>query len=123
MKKTITINEKNRTIELESKKFATAASRYGTTEYSELQAARRDYPNFKVVVKSTSKSNSSFKGLTYEFMERYIKLRGNEEIQKEFENQKEIGKCYKSATAYNEMKKWFLEKYPEVNNFGRSTTL
>ena len=123
MKKNITINETNRTSELESKKFATAASIYGTTEYSELQAARRDYPNFKVVVKSTSKSNSSFKGLTYEFMERYIKIKGNEEIQKEFEMQKEIGKCYKSATAYNEMKKWFLEKFPEVNNFGRNSAL
>ncbi|MBQ8176627.1 MAG: hypothetical protein IJ035_06280 [Oscillospiraceae bacterium] len=119
---TIRINEKNRTIELMSKKFATAASKYGTPEYMDLQAARRDYPNYKVVVKSTSRTNSGFKGLTYEYMEKYIKSHGTEaEKTEKFNAYKNIRldvKCLASATAYREVKKWFLEQYPEVAEYG-----
>lgn len=118
---TIRINEKNRTIELMSKKFATAASKYGTTEYMDLQAARRDYPNYKVVVKNTSRTNSSFKGLTYDYMEKYIKSHGTEEEQTEkfnaYKNKRLNVDCLSSATAYREVKEWFLEQYPEVAEF------
>ena len=120
---TIRINEKNRTIELMSKKFATAASKYGTTEYMDLQAARRDYPNYKVVVKNTSRTNSSFKGLTYDYMEKYIKSHGTEEeIAKnyaDYKEQRERGECYTSVIAYGIIKDWFLEKYPEIEAFGK----
>ena len=119
---TIRINEKNRTIELMSKQFATAASKYGTPEYMDLQAARRDYPNYKVVVKSTSRTNSGFKGLTYDYMENYIKSHGTEEEQTEnfkaYNNKRLDVKCLASAKAYKEVKKWFLKKYPEVAEFG-----
>lgn len=119
---TIRINEKNRTIELMSKKFATAASKYGTIEYMDLQAARRDYPNYKVVVKNTSRTNSSFKGLTYDYMEKYIKSHGTEEEKTEkfnaYKNKRLNVECLSSATAYREVKEWFLEQYPEVAEFG-----
>ena len=60
------INEKKNAIEL-SKKEAKAAAKFGTTEYKQLQEARRDYPTFSVVTvtrKTTAKKNT-FKGLTY----------------------------------------------------------
>ena len=44
----ITINAKNRSIEL-TKTFAAASSKFGTPEYDQLQQVRRDYPNYKVV--------------------------------------------------------------------------
>ena len=112
----IIINERNHTLEI-TKKFATAASRFGSDEYRELKEARTDFPAFKVVVKTT-KSKSSFNGLTYEFMEKYIKSHANAETNlAEFEEERTKGKTVASATAYRKIKKWFLEKYPEVAEF------
>lgn len=71
----IIIKERSKTLEI-TKKFAAAASRFGSDEYMELKAARSEFPTFKVVTKTTSrKSKDSFKGLTYDFMENYIKSR------------------------------------------------
>ena len=56
----ININTENATIELTSKKFATAAAKFGTDAYKMLQEARSDYPTYKVVTvarKITSTSN------------------------------------------------------------------
>ena len=112
----ITINERNHTLEI-TKKFATAASRFGSDEYRELKEARTDFPTFKVVVKTT-KSKSNFNGLTYAFMENYIKSHDNAETNlAEFEEERTKGKTVASAKAYNEIKKWFLEKYPEIAEF------
>lgn len=72
---------KNRTIEM-TKKFAAASSKFGTEEYKTLQEVRRDYPSYKVVTitRKASKSDSSaFKGLTYEYMEKYIAGHDDEE--------------------------------------------
>ena len=88
----------------------------------DLQAARRDYPSYKVVVKNTSRTNSGFKGLTYEYMEKYIKSHGTEEEKTEklnAYNSKRLNvECLASAAAYREVKKWFLEQYPEIAAFG-----
>ena len=45
------INSRTQVIEM-TKKFAKAAARFGSEEYNQLQQARRDYPNFKVVTVS-----------------------------------------------------------------------
>ena len=50
--KTIAINNKNHTIELPSKKYAAAASKFGTEEYKTLQQVRRDYPTYRVTTSS-----------------------------------------------------------------------
>lgn len=82
----LTINNKAHTIEM-TKKFEKAASRFGSDEYKALQEARKDYPTYKVVVKtSTTKSKESFKGLTYDYMEKYIDAHDKEGTTKaEFE--------------------------------------
>ena len=67
----INVNRANGTIEL-TKKFDKLASRYGTDEYNTLQMVRRDYPNFRVVVKAASKSSNTLTGLTFDFMRNYI---------------------------------------------------
>lgn len=105
----IIINERSKTLEI-TKKFASMASRFGSDEYMELKAARSEFPTFKVVTKTTSrKSKDSFKGLTYEFMENYIKSRSNSEIIiKEYNQMREIGKSVAAVKAYAQIKKGFF---------------
>ena len=69
----ITINAKNRSIEL-SKTFAKAASIFGSEEYNQLQVARRDYPNYRMVtIKQKSAAKADFANLTYNYMDKYVK--------------------------------------------------
>ena len=120
-----TMKIKNNTIEI-TKTFAQKAARVGSPEYFELLEVRHNFPKFKVVV-NQPKSKDSFKGLTYEYMNKYIlahddekgsimaifhELRGNvvsddEELQVE-------------SLTYGEIKMWFLDTYPEIKNFHES---
>ena len=117
----LTINNKNNTIEM-SKKFAKAASSYGSPEYKDLQAARADYPTYKVVTKAAPKKKDSFKGLNYEYMENYIKTHNNaEEIMNKYnalraatENQDDE---FAEAVSYGTIKKWFLAQYPALTSY------
>lgn len=113
----ITMNHKNRTIEL-TKKFAADSSRFGTDEYRMLQEARRDYPNYKVVVVSRKNSKSNFDGLTLEYMELYIQKHDDEEhsIMSNFNillaRDEESKAAGLSAAPYLKVKSWFLNQYP-----------
>ena len=78
----VRINRTARTIEV-TKSFDKAASRFGTLEYEALQKVRKDYPDFTIVVKSTRTKADHFKGLTYDFMEKYIKAH-NTDLLSEF---------------------------------------
>ena len=122
----LNINRKARTIEM-TKKFEKAASRVGSNEYKRLQEARRDYPTYKEVVKtSTAKSKESFKGLTYKYMEKYIAAHDNEDktIMAEFEmlrgTSAEAKEMNAAARPYGEMKKWFFDKYPAFKEFTKN---
>ena len=122
---TMKINEKKFTIEI-TKTFAQKASRVGSPEYFELLEVRHNFPKFKVVVNQT-KSKDSFKGLTYEYMKKYIlahddekgsimaifhELRGNV-VSEDDELQAE-------SLTYGEIKMWLLDTYPEIKNFHES---
>ena len=118
------INEKKNAIEL-SKKEAAAAAKFGTREYKALQEARKDYPGFKVVTiarKSAAKKESC-KSLTYGYMEMYIQKHDDEEksIMAEYLMLRGLSKEAEEALAesftYQEMKEWFLAKYPAINKF------
>ena len=64
-----------------TKKEMTAASRYGSDAYKELQDARHDYPGYEVVIltRTVKKERETYKGLTYAYMEKYIKIHDGEE--------------------------------------------
>lgn len=118
------INEKKNAIEL-TKKEAAAAAKFGTREYKALQEARKDYPGFKVVTitrKSTAKKES-YKGLTYGYMEVYIQKHDDEEqsIMAEYKMLRGLSTEAEEALAesftYQEMKDWFLGKYPAIKKF------
>ena len=77
----ITVNEKARCIGLTKKDYAKAC-KFGTQEYIDLQEVRKAYPTFKVVGvtrKAPKTDKPIFKGLTYEYMEKYIKSHDNAE--------------------------------------------
>lgn len=120
----ININSKNATIEL-TKAFAKNASGFGSEEYKQLQQARADYPNYRVVVRKTSKSGDRMKGLTFDNMLEYI-----DKHNKDFNEDMTVRDAFLQITgrdengnriegeesaSYGEIKKWFLEQYPEVN--------
>lgn len=122
MSNSLTINDRNRTIEM-TKKFANAAKRYGSREYEDLQAARRDYPRYKVVTRSTKRKKDSFKGLTFDYMENYIKNHEKENaaiLNKFYQlcGKDENGDTIKinnnvvEHVSYGEIKKWFIKQYP-----------
>ena len=117
---TMKINEKKFTIEI-TKTFAQKASRVGSPEYFELLEVRHNFPMFKVVVNQT-KSKDSFKGLTYEYMKKYIQTHDDEngsnmavfmELRGKSE---EADDAQAESLTYGEIKMWFLNTYPEVGN-------
>lgn len=119
----MTINYTTNTIMM-TKKFAKAAEKFGSDEYKSLQEARRDNPTFKVVIvsrKATEKKDS-YKGLTYEYMEKYINTHdGAEAKMKEYKNLRGLSEEAKAALAepcsYNEVRAWFLKTYPAIAKF------
>ena len=118
----IRINETKRTIEV-TKAFYKEAIKFGTREYGELQEVRKDYPNFKVITKSAAKNKDGFKGLTFEYMEKYIKEHDTDnEIMSEFNilcgKDQEGNKVeFAESASYGEIKKWFLNKYPQIKEY------
>ena len=101
----ITMNFKKNAIEI-TKAFEKKASIYGSAEYRELIDAKKEFPNFRIVVKTT-KSNNSFKGMHYDFMKEYISKQENAEKITE-----ELNRLIDMKLTYGEIKQWFIETYP-----------
>ena len=117
------INNKKMAIEM-TKKFAAAARKFGTQEYKDLQAVRKDYPNYKVVTvtRKTTVKKDSFKGLTYEYMEKYIATHDDDgKILEKYNDLRGLSERAKEALAepcsYLEMRAWFLNTYPAIAKF------
>jgi len=102
-----------------SRKFEKSASVAGSEEYRRLQLVRQDYPHFTVVRRSIKKAptKETYAGLTYAYMERYISTHENaDENKKIYDELRLIGACHKAS--YPTIKKWFLETYPSISDFG-----
>ena len=111
----------SRTIEI-TKSFDKAASRFGTREYEAMQQVRKDYPSFTVVVKTVRTKADHFKGLTYDFMEKYIASHDDAEARMaEFNDLRgtsdEAQAFGAVAHSYGEVKAWFFKTYPEFEAF------
>lgn len=111
-----------------SRAFAEACTNPYSDEYAKLQAVRRDFPDFKVERKSIKKCphKKTYKGLTYEYMERYIvtheEPKEAKAVLSELSEMRLIAECHSQGYKYPVIKKWFLNKYPEVANFGLEST-
>ena len=102
------------------REFALKSSYYGTQEYNRLQAARIDYPTYAVVRKTIRKNpkKEAFNGLTYAYMEMYMQRYNSPiEIQKQYEELRFKAKCH--SIRYPVIKKWFLDTFPDVKNWGK----
>ena len=102
-----------------SRSFEKCASIAGSDEYRRLQLVRQDYPNFSVVRRSIKKAptKETYAGLTYTYMEAYIASHDNADTNmKVYGELRLIGACHK--VSYPTIKKWFLETYPEIVEFG-----
>lgn len=120
----ITVNEKARCIELTKKDYAKAC-KFGTQEYIDLQEVRKAYPTFKVVEvtrKAPKNDKPTFKGLTYEYMEKYIMAHDDEDqtIMNEYlalRGNSDADENLVDSFNYQEMKDWFLDKFPAFNEY------
>lgn len=95
-------------------------------EYAHLQRVRGDYPMFAVVRRRIKKNTHQehYAGLTYAYMEEYIRTHESKdtanEVLAEFQELKIISKCHSKSRRYAPIKKWFLEKYPAIEDFGKA---
>lgn len=124
MKNTLKINHENKAIVMD-RTFAKFAENTRSEEYAHLQQVRRDYPDYTVTIRTIKRNpeKETYKGLTYEYMEDYILRHESEEnalaIIKEFNELRTISKCHKQGLRYPTIKRWFLEKYPEIVDFAK----
>ena len=118
----VTVNHSTKEIVL-SKQFNSKAKRYNSDEYKELLNVKKDFPDYEVTVRTVSRVNrkaDSYKGLTYDYMETYIKAHDKDGSKyKEFVAllptrakgfNKADGVLVKNKS-YAEVKKWFLVTY------------
>lgn len=126
MKNTLKIDH-NKGLIIMDRTFAKLSENTRSEEYAHLQQVRRDYPDYKVVLRQIKKNpnKESYKGLTYEFMYDYIFRKEPDETKlaviNELDEMIYISKCHSKAKRYPVIKNWFLDKYPEISEFGMPT--
>ena len=109
--------------------FAQKVTDTSSAEYRHLQEVRRDYPDFKVVLRKIKKNpnKETYKGLTYDYMRNYILTHEDDKnaliVLAEFSEMRQISRCHSQAKRYPVIKNWFLEKYPEIKNFGETVSV
>lgn len=95
-----------------------------SAEYEHLQRVRQDYPEFSVQRREIKKNTrkETYAGLTYGYMEHYIITHEEADtraaVLAEFNELRLISECHKRSRRYPTIKKWFLEKYPQIAEFG-----
>lgn len=127
MKEYIRIDFERETIIL-GKAFAKKAQYTYTDEYTKLMAIRDQYPDYKIVRRQIKKNTSQehYRGLTYDYMRHYMRHYINaheptatrDAVLNEFNNCLDIAKCHSRCHRYPTIKTWFLNKYPEIKEFG-----
>lgn len=105
----------NRTIEM-TKNEAKTAGRITSDTYKELRQYQEAYPNFTIAIVATPKRKSQYKGLDYNFMEKYIEKCNKEDkeiIMNDFNTLRGKDENTESAS-YLDVRDWFLKKFPEI---------
>lgn len=121
MKNYLKVNHKERLIVMD-RTFEKNAQYAGSNEYNLLQQARKDYANYTVVRREIKKNakQEHYEGLTYEYMFDYISKYEPEEtrdaVLAKFGIMIDISKCH--SKKYATVKKWFLDQYPIVKEYG-----
>ena len=93
--------------------FADNAYDPTTEEYKILTRLKKDFPNLRIVRKThrSPKTTNPAKGLTYERMEKYIRLHENaDELLDLFQKVQSAGRGYPYVKA------WFVKQFPNYND-------
>ena len=121
MTSAIRINHFDKEI-LVSKTFEKAAHNPNSREYKELMEVMNTHPTYKLAQRAIKKNTKkeTYAGLTYKFMRDYIILHSTPEEEiaavAEFDHLILISRC--QSNRYPVIKRWFLNKYPEIKEFG-----
>ena len=89
----------------------------GSDAYNQLQCARRDYPEFTVIIHGITKNpnKETYRGLTYQYMEDYMARYDTDgSARKDYDVLRFRAKCH--TIRYPAIKKWFLARFPEVKD-------
>ena len=123
MKNWLKLNHTTRTIIMD-KTFAKFAENTMSAEYAHLQSVRRDYPTYTVERRHIKKNakQEHYHGLTYTYMEYYIASHGSKEDRRTYDEMKLISQCHSKGFRYPVIKNWFLERFPEIKEFGVEDT-
>lgn len=128
MKNTLKIDFAKKKIIMD-RTFAKNCTNTGSTEYAQLQSVRRDYPDFEVITRQIKKNSAkeSYKGLTYDYMEDYIITHEDEDhveiVLAEYHELRLIASCHSKSRRYPVIKQWFLAKYPDIEDYCKSTVI
>ena len=117
MKKQIIVDRVNGRIRL-SRDFERRAANAESADYALLQSVISQYPEYHLysgVIKK-KENKEAYKGLTYRYMEDYISLCGSNSDREEYNKLRLLAECH--TVRYPAIKTWFLEKYPEVKEYG-----
>lgn len=117
MKKNIIVDSSLKLIKI-SKDFSKKAENAESPEYRLFQTIKSEHPDYTVslgVIKK-KENKESYKGLTYEYMERYITHIGTQKELDEYKNLLFLSECH--SIRYPTIKEWFLKKFPEVMKYG-----
>lgn len=111
-------NLTTKTIELTKAEMKNAMT-YGTKEYDALQAIRRDYPGFEIVeAVKAKKGKSDFANLDMKTIKAYVEKHGDNHQKVSFafisNNTVDGNGEYHEAQSFFEIKKWFLNEFPEI---------
>jgi len=123
MKNILKVNHSNAELIMD-RTFAKKAAIVGSQEYTKLQMARNDYPTYTVKLRQIKRNPNKecYRGLTYEYMETYIKTHANAVSRfREYEEMRQISECH--SVRYPAIKNWFLSKYPEVAKYGLQSSI
>ena len=124
-KKELTLDFSKNTINM-TESFSKKAQNYGSTEYNMLQNARKDYPEFEIVVtKKTKRVKDAHKGIDVKFMYNYIKEHDNDEeevmnlfkgwFKKLEETDDGIEYILHNDVEFLNIRSWFLDQYTEFD--------
>ena len=123
MKNVLKVDFQKKTIIMD-RTFAKNCADTRSEEYAHLQRVRADYPTFTVSTRSCKPNpeKESYKGLTYAYMEDYIISTESKdtvlEVLDEYNRLRLIAECHSNSHRYPVIKKWFLDKYREIAEFG-----
>ena len=123
MKNTLKIDHSKKTIVMD-RTFAKLSENTRSEEYAHLQQVRRDYPTYEVVRRkiNSNPNKETYAGLTYDYMREYIythvPTENLDDVQAEFDELILLSKCHRVAQRYPTIKKWFLNKFPEIVAYG-----